>query len=131
VLVLGIIGIHSDKAVAIAVLTGTLALLAVALLSVAALAIPAGNAMPESPKNLSDGRQIDVVTAVQCGIPLIAATAVYFQIHVPVRTTLLNLNLADPVVFLGGALFVFYYVIGKRPQWRLPGLTVMYSSSRL
>ena len=121
-LVLGIVGIQSETALAIAVLIGILALAVAASLAAAALLIPRKHA-PYAAIQWDTVRQINIVTAVQCGIPLIAATAVYFQIHLPVRTTLVNVNLADPLAILGGALFLLYYVIRKSSQWRLVGLT--------
>ena len=66
--------------------------------------------------------QIDIVRVMQRVIPLVAATAVLFQVHVPIGTTLLNVNLADPAAILGGALFLFYQTFRKSSQWRLSWL---------
>lgn len=122
VFVLGTIGIRSEQALTIAVLLGALALLAVLILSAIALVIPRQPAKHHIPANFDTSPQIDVALMVQRGIPLIVATAVFFQLYIPVKTTLLNVNLADPIVILGGALFVFQCVAGGAPQWRLPGL---------
>ena len=58
-------------------------------------------------------------SAVKFAIPLLAATAVFFQIFIPVGSTLVNVNLADPVAILGGSLFVFYVFTGGVLRWRL------------
>jgi hypothetical protein len=53
-------------------------------------------------------------------LPIIAAVFVLFQIYVPIGSGLLNVNLADPVVILAGALFVLHAVKQRQlPQWRV------------
>ena len=59
-------------------------------------------------------------------MPLAAATAVFFQVFLPVRGSVISANLADPIVILGGSLFVLHHV-GRRalPQWRVPNFNVL------
>ena len=121
VLVLGMVGLASGAALTVSILMGSLSLVAVICIAAASLFIPAKNASPgERPSDIPD--HIDIVRIVQRGIPLLAATAVLFQVHVPVGTALLNVNLADPVAILGGALFVFYFGLRGTARWRLSWL---------
>jgi hypothetical protein len=55
-------------------------------------------------------------------LPILAATLVFFQIHVPTNTKAINVNLADPIAILGGLVFFSYYVLPARPNWRLSWL---------
>ena len=55
-------------------------------------------------------------------LPLAAATAVFFQIYVPTGGASLNVNLADPIVILGAAVFILSYVIRGRARWRFAWL---------
>lgn len=62
-------------------------------------------------------------------IPVFVASAVFFQVHVPVGLGKLNVNLADPVVLFGGALFVRYLFSREtlRSPSRVPRLGIMVS----
>lgn len=52
--------------------------------------------------------------------PIIAAVAVLFQLYVPTRSGLLNVNLADPIAFLAGTLFIMKAIKYRQiPQWRV------------
>src|ERR1700674_1887758 len=47
--------------------------------------------------------------------------AVFFQVHVPLREGLINVNLADPAAIIGAGLFlaVGFGSFEARPVWRL------------
>jgi glycosyltransferase involved in cell wall biosynthesis len=121
VLVLGMVGLQSGAALTVSILMGSLSLVAVICIAAASLLFPSRRDAVAVPRpEIPD--KIDIVRIVQRGIPLLAATAVLFQIHVPVGATLLNVNLADPVAILGGALFLFYFVFRGTTRWRLSWL---------
>src|SRR5690606_14201065 len=63
---------------------------------------------------------IDYAAILSIVLPLAAATAVFFQIFVPVHSGLLNVNLADPIVLLAGAFFVIQHFRHGWPAWRVP-----------
>jgi glycosyltransferase involved in cell wall biosynthesis len=121
VVILGMVGLQSGAALTVSILMGSLSLMAVIFIAMASLLIPTRSVTIAVPSvDISD--RIDVVRIMQRGIPLLTATAVLFQIHVPVGATLLNVNLADPMAILGGALFFFYFVFRGTPRWRLSWL---------
>lgn len=79
-----------------------------------------GKPQAEVANNDATVATIDYAEALGWVLPLTAAVFVLFQIYVPIGSGLLNVNLADPVVILGGSLFVLR-AVGKRqwPQWRV------------
>lgn len=111
---LGFIGLSPDAAFIVAVMVGVMSLLAVALLSLTAL-WPASALLPMSTERQ---HRIDYSTFINMFIAIAAPTAIFFQIFVPANGREVNVNLADPVVLLGGALFVAHYFSGQYPQWR-------------
>ena len=122
---LGIIGLPKEKALVVAVVVGCAALVVVGVLAVAALlasnrgtAPPA--AIPRAP--------IDYSALLAWSIPVAAATAVFFQIYVPLAQAPLNVNLADPVVLVGAVLFVAAAIRARRvPSWRLQGFYLHFA----
>ena len=53
-------------------------------------------------------------------VPILAATAVFFQLYIPVGKGELNVNLADPLAILGGSLFLIAAISSRCwPAWRL------------
>jgi hypothetical protein len=117
VLALGAIGLGTESALVVAILVGATSLLvlgALALGSTVANAVPAGTARASGPG-------YDFVAAVQWMVPLAAVTLVFFQVHLPVRSGVVNVNLADPVALLGGALFLIACRHGF-PDWRVAHL---------
>ena len=115
---LSTIGVPSHVAFTTAILVGFGSLVAMGvILSVSMLGSVSKNtaraAVPEK-------EPIDYGRALRWFIPLAAATLVLFQIYVPIGAGLLNVNLADPVVILGGALFLLAAIKSRRvPQWRV------------
>src|SRR5690606_4888033 len=66
---------------------------------------------------------VDHAALLAWSVPVIAAMAVFFQVHIPLTTASLNVNLADPVAIVGGALFLLMCWRERAlPAWRLPGL---------
>jgi hypothetical protein len=66
---------------------------------------------------------LDYAAALDWLLPLSAATLVFFQLYLPVRSGQINVNLADPVAILGGALLLITLGAKRQwPQWRVPHL---------
>ena len=121
VLALGAIGVQNGPALTVAILVGALAMVAVVLVVLIGVLLTQGHASYSSVKTLKS-EYPEIVPAVQFAIPLLAATAVFFQIFIPIGTTLVNVNLADPLAILGGSLFAWYFVVQEKAPWRLSWL---------
>ncbi|HYL33491.1 MAG TPA: glycosyltransferase [Stellaceae bacterium] len=102
---LGAIGVPYSTSLVIALLIGFSSILIMAMLALVSSALtkfaPARNVQ-------QIGSQTGATHSVFLNwcIPLFVASAVFFQIHVPVGAGQLDVNLADSVVLFGGALFV-------------------------
>ncbi len=121
ILALGAIGVGVAEAALAAVIVGAGSLLAMIFLAAASLHTwIAGNV--SRPLRPAGSPALDYEMALVCSLPIAAATLVLFQIYVPISSgTLLNVNLADPVAILGGALFVLKAVRERSlPRWRFP-----------
>lgn len=102
---LGAIGVPYSTSLVVALLIGFSSILIMAMLTLVSSGLtkfgPANNAQPIG----STASAIHSDFLNWC-IPLFVASAVFFQIHVPVGAGRLDINLADSVVLFGGALFV-------------------------
>lgn len=119
---LGIIGLPKEKALIVAVVVGCAALLVVGVLALVALLVPRSG---PPPVKAAAGERIDYAALLAWSVPVAAATAVFFQIHIPLARAPLNVNLADPVALVGALLFAAGAVrAGRLPSWRLPALNL-------
>lgn len=120
--VLGAVGVSAEVSLVVAVLMGVISIAAIGFL------LPLGwGAHKPSQKGITQNQSeappvIDYASILSIVLPLAAATAVFFQIFVPVHSGLLNVNLADPIVILGGAFFVVQHFRRGWPEWRVPGI---------
>jgi hypothetical protein len=96
---LGAIGVPAAAAVTVGAMVGVLSLGAAAGLALASVSSATFQRMPPSPV-----APIDYGAIIDFLVPLCAATAVFFQVYVPLREGLVNVNLADPFAILGGSL---------------------------
>lgn len=114
---LGAIGIASNDALTAAVIVGVGSMLSMAVvLTIGAWGRGKVRPAVETPKAPS----IDYAQALAWCLPLVAAVFVLFQIYIPVGSGLLNVNLADPVALLAGALLIVQAVSQRRlPRWRV------------
>jgi hypothetical protein len=114
---LGAIGIASNDALIAAVIVGVGSMLSMAVvLTIGAWGRAKAYPAAETPK----AQSIDYAQALAWCLPLVAAVFVLFQIYIPVGSGLLNVNLADPVALLAGALLIVQAVSQRRlPQWRV------------
>jgi hypothetical protein len=120
VLALGAVGVSSSAALLTAVSVGVLALVVVALVAATAAVAPAS--MRSQPIE-NAGANHDYTRLVSLGLPLAAATLIFFQLHIPTGTGLVTANLADPLAILAGSLFVVvcFSYDHRWPVWRLSG----------
>jgi hypothetical protein len=115
---LGAIGVAGHAAFTAAILIGFGSLLAMGFIAI--LALP-GSVNARSEVVASGSAPIDYSRALSWVFPLAAATLVLFQIYVPIGSGLLNVNLADPIALMGGALFILSAIKqGRMPKWRVP-----------
>lgn len=98
---LGFVGLASTAAFMVGLLIGVTSL--VIVLALALVTARAWNFELPKKKPASE-RSIDYGAALDWIIPITAATAVFFQLHLPVREGFVNVNLADPVAILAGSL---------------------------
>jgi hypothetical protein len=122
VLALSVIGVSSGAALTISAMVGVLALAVVVVLAILALAVPSSGHVSRGNAQRNAKASIDIDAVVAWILPLAAGTMVFFQIHIPSGSGLLNVNVADPIAILGGCIFVYYFLGKSWPEWRLPGL---------
>jgi hypothetical protein len=120
ILALGAIGMPKEKALVVALLAGTMSLTALALV-LAASYIPSTSRRALEQHRMPTIARPDFATALAWILPLAAATAVFFQIHLPTAEGVeLNVNLADPLAIVAGTLFVLAAISGRKlPDWRV------------
>ncbi len=120
---LGVVGVSAHSAVITAVIVGIGSLLVVAVIAILALPDSINEKRREVTKFASTS--IDYSRALSWFLPLAAATFVLFQIYIPVSSGLLNVNLADPIALVGGALFILRAIKqGRMPNWRAPYINI-------
>ena len=121
VFALGAVGVSPSAALLTAVSVGVLGL-GVLMLAAAVVAFTPVKGQHE-PIN-DPASTIDYTRLVSLGLPLAAATLIFFQLHIPTATGHVNANLADPVAIVGGSLFAITCFSYRRnwPTWRLAGL---------
>ena len=117
ILALGTLGVGAEASFAVAALVGLTAISVVGLMAASSLR---HGRLPAPVQPYVDGPPIDFAAMLDYALPIIATTAVFFQVFVPVANGMINVNLADPVVILGGALFVLHRVRKGWPRWRIP-----------
>ncbi len=115
---LGAVGLDRETALVVAILIGAVALAVVAILAAVAALL---RTMPRTPALAHRAPKVDATTMLTWAVPVSTAAAVFFQIHIPLSASQLNVNLADPLAFIGAALFVLDKIKARQiPAWRLP-----------
>ncbi len=118
VFALGAVGIAGSAALTTAVVIGVGSLLAMALMFALALMFDRREPVTVA---IQTGHSFDYMILLGWCLPLVASVFVLFQIYVPLGSGLLNVNLADPVAMLGGALFIFIALQARHwPRWKAP-----------
>ena len=126
---LGAIGVSGHAALTTAVIVGIGSFLVVGI--IAAISVPGANAkgrVADTPVTQS----VDYFRVLAWLLPISAATLVLFQIFVPIRSGLLNVNLADPLAVLSGVLFILGAARNRQlPRWRVPNINLAIVSVTL
>jgi hypothetical protein len=124
VLALGAVGMGANASFAVAVLIGIAGLAVVVVLAAASVPGWRGKNQVVSTPN---SPAVDYSAALDWLLPLAAVTLVFFQLYVPTRSGQVNVNLADPIAILGGALFLISHCSRRRwPEWRLTALNAHF-----
>jgi O-antigen ligase len=120
--VLGAIGLDREIALLVAMLIGATALGAVAILAaMAALA----RITPSTSVIAPPVTHHDVPSIIAWVVPILATIAVFFQVHLPLASSPININVADPLAIVAAALFGIECIQKRRlPAWRLPWFNV-------
>lgn len=120
VVALQAIGVSSASALLIALLIGLLSLAVIAGTSIVILTgwEPAAQPRPA----VAGVATPDYGAALDRVLPLIAVSAVFFQIYIPTGSGQVSLNLSDPVVVLAASLFVLHHFGKAWPVWRVPAV---------
>jgi len=117
VVALGSIGMPASAALTTAIIIGAGSLLAMGALLALSMHDKGEEVLAAEMEAVG---RIDYAKALGWIVPLTAAVLVLFQVYLPIGSGLLNVNLADPVVILGGSLFVLRAIGRKQlPDWRV------------
>ena len=119
---LGAIGMAGNDALTAAIVIGAGSMLSMVVILMGGLLRSTKDRPLTEPKMV---KSIDYEQAFAWCLPITAAVLVLFQIYVPIRSGLLNVNLADPVAMLAGALFVLHAIKERQlPRWRVDYLNL-------
>lgn len=120
---LGAIGMASNDALTAAIVIGAGSMLSMMVILIGGVQRSSKARPVTEPKIV---KSIDYEQALAWCLPITAAVFVLFQIYIPIGSGLLNVNLADPVAMLAGALFVLHAVKqGQLPRWRVGYLNLL------
>jgi hypothetical protein len=124
VVALQTVGLPSTSALLLALLIGVLSIALVGATAVLLTGAERKNASPPAQPMRSASAAPDYTLVLDWLAPIGAATAVFFQVYIPAGHGDLNVNLADPVVLVGAALFCLRLYARGWPAWRIPALNV-------
>jgi Lysylphosphatidylglycerol synthase TM region/O-Antigen ligase len=117
---LGAIGFPAPAALAAGLVIGVASLVALFIAAIfSSRAIADASSARQNPPIEALPLTIDGDAFLGWVVPIAAAIAVLFQVHVPVGHGELNVNLADPIAILGGA-WVVVRTAPAWPTWRSP-----------
>jgi hypothetical protein len=127
VVALQAIGLSSASALLIALLIGVLSL---AVIAGTAIVIMVGwRPAARSGVVAASPATPDYTAALDWLLPLMAVTAVFFQIYIPSGNGQISVNLADPLVILGAGLFALHHIGKGWPAWRVPGTGIWIAAA--
>ncbi|MCW5692464.1 MAG: flippase-like domain-containing protein [Pseudolabrys sp.] len=114
---LGAVGLTSAKALVVAVLIGLSSMIVAAVGAAATLPFLMFRDQHQSLRPSTNYWPQPGMLFV--AVPILTAVAALFNVHLPVKENFINVNLADPVALLGGALFLTQRASLKvRARWR-------------
>lgn len=120
IFVLATIGVPAEAALTVAVTIGILGFAVVGAMAFTSIS----HAQRSAPAQRQQTRSFDYGALLDQVLPNAAATAVLFQVFLPLNTSLISVNLADPIAVLGGSLFVLHQFGSGWPRWRLPSFNL-------
>jgi hypothetical protein len=127
IVALGAIGVAGNAALTAAIVIGAGSMLSMAVISMGGLWGSSKDRPVTEPQAV---KSFDYEQALAWCLPIIVAVFVLFQIYVPIRSGLLNVNLADPVAMLAGVLFVLQAIKQRQlPQWRVGYLNLSVAAA--
>lgn len=122
---LSAVGMSTESALAVAILIGVVSIVIVfvfAALTVGVDAIKAPTHKSAGAAATSNNDFEKHETILAKALPVLAAALIFFQVKLPTQSNLINVNLADPVVVIGGLLMLFLAILGRGPRWRISGI---------
>ena len=121
VVALQAVGLPSASALLLALLIGVLS---IAVVGATAMMLTIGDGRNATRSAAVTPAAPDYTVLLHWMVPIGAASAVFFQIYLPTGHGNLNVNLADPLVLVGAALFLLRQIGKGLPAWRLPHLNL-------
>ncbi len=120
VFVLGALGVNAADAMAASVLVGACSTLAVLVTSPISMALKESHDDNTPKQSVEQMIRLDGAASWMLGMSVIAL--MFFQVHVPLGGTVLNVNLGDPFALLAFAAVALTLLQARRlPDWRLAG----------
>lgn len=117
---LGAIGMTAPAALTVAVTIGVLSIICAAVLAAISMThIKSSTPKPESASPAAGAMHEEALNAA---LPAMVACLVFFQIHIPTSTAVININLADPFAVICGVLFLLHAWRVGTPEWRIKKL---------
>ncbi|CAN5412426.1 hypothetical protein BH10PSE10_BH10PSE10_15670 [soil metagenome] len=115
-------GVPKEGALLVAILIGAISIIVAFTIAAASAGAPVA-------------RKTDIAHARRTGtsshevgisriLPVLSAALIFFQVNLPTETSIINVNLADPVLIVGGLIVLFAIMQGRPPSWRLPGMNL-------
>lgn len=112
---LGAVGVEPTQAVLAAMIIGAASMLTAG--AFAALTVPHHSGGRSATDNNANAHKLGSMLGV--AVPVLAAIAVPFQVYLPLSSSAVNVNLADPLAIVGASLFVLRHVSRQQwPKWR-------------
>jgi len=122
VVALQAIGMSSAAALLVALMIG---LMSISMVGATALVLELSGSRPMVARARNEDAQApDYGAILDWALPVLAATAVFIQVHLPTNSGHINVNLADPLVMVAAALFVLRHAGKAWPQWRVRGINL-------
>lgn len=127
---LSAIGVPKEGALLVALLIGTVSILAAFFLTAISTVGPVNKIRTTAASPHTDRLTARDLLLPQI-IPVVAAVLIFFQVNLPTKSTLINVNLADPILILGGLISVFAMSQRRFPQWRISGMNLHFIACTL
>lgn len=121
IFVLAAIGVPAEASLTVAVLVGILGFAVVGTMAFTAIGHDKRSPAAAPHKH---AKPVDFGALLDQVLPVAAASAVFFQVILPLTNNAISVNMADPVAILGGSLFVLHHFGRHWPHWRLSSFNI-------